>query len=157
MPSLHALPRWKPKASHAAVLLAIASLMYVPTALATPASCGAIASDSNLGTDTYDCTVSDGASVNQANGAAITYSALAGANGNVGTGKTLTNNGTVTASNNKGGKTAKAYGIHSDALNFVPETMTTIRRSARPPSLPPWASSAASTTCPVPSARPCRC
>ena len=107
MPSLHALPRWKPKASHAAVLLAIASLMYVPTALATPASCGAIASDRNLGTDTYDCTVSDGASVNQANGAAITYSALAGANGNVGTGKTLTNNGTVTASNNKGGKTAR--------------------------------------------------
>ena len=202
MPSLHALPSWKPKASHAAVLLAIANLMYVPTALATPASCGAIASDSNLGTDTYDCTVSDGASVNvqqaativnQANGAAITYSALAGANGNVGTGKTLTNNGTVsatgtdssatipvagirvdgqllgslsnsstgtvsatasttaggsgknalaagisvyglagtlnnngtvtaTASNSKSGKTAKAYGIHSDTLNFVVAT-----------------------------------
>ena len=201
MPPRHALPDWKPKVSHAAVLLAIANLMYVPAALATPVSCGAISSDSLLGVDTHDCTVTDGASVtiqqattisNQANGAAITYSSLSSANGNMGAGRTLTNNGTIsatgtdssatlpvagiridgqllgslsngntgaisatasttaggsknalaagisvydlagtlnnggsvtaTASNSKSGKTAKAYGIHSDTLNFVVAT-----------------------------------
>lgn len=130
-------PAWQKKALHGAVITAIASLAYIPTASATPLTCdyGYSSGNQTISTNQTDCVASKDVSLtvnndvaisNDLNRSALWYAITAGeggVNGDLGSGQTLTNNGTISAI---GTGTTYGYG-YGYGFGYNPDSLAGVK------------------------------